>query len=386
MSSTATEQLATTIEEPLARLVAFEPTKFPVLSVYLNTQADQHGRTPDAAPYLHREFKALARTWAPSSPERHSFDRDVERIVSYSTDKIDPAANGVAIFACWGAEEFFEAIQLTTPVSDNRVYASNQPHLYHLARLDEQFPRYAAVLTDTNTARIFVFGLGQVISAEEVKGKKVHRVKVGGWSQARYQRRVGNAHQEHAKEVIERLAQIVREDQVNHIILAGDPVVIPLLQEQLPQEMVSMVEVMKLDIHASEQDVLAATLQKLQEQEARTAAEKVDGLMQQYRARGLAVAGPQETLEALANGQVEELLISGALEKNYPQPEEVQDVLAPAIPDLEGGTKSEESGQPSLPDLLVTKAKQTGATVTFIEDAALLESIGGVAAFLRWRG
>jgi hypothetical protein len=33
-----------------------------------------------------------------------------------------------------------------------------------------------------------------------------------------------------------------------------------------------------------------------------------------------------------------------------------------------------------------TKAKQTGATVTFIEDAALLELIGGVAAFLRWRG
>ena len=44
---------------------------------------------------------------------------------------------------------------------------------------------------------------------------------------------------------------------------------IPLLQEQLPPEMVSMVEVMKLDIHASEQDVLTATLAKLQEQEPR---------------------------------------------------------------------------------------------------------------------
>jgi len=39
-----------------------------------------------------------------------------------------------------------------------------------------------------------------------MKGKKVHRVKVGGWSQARYQRRVGNAHQEYVKDVIERLA------------------------------------------------------------------------------------------------------------------------------------------------------------------------------------
>jgi len=309
----------------------------------------------------------------------------VERIVSYAAGKIDPAANGVAIFACWGADEFFEAIQLTTPVSDNRVYACPQPHLYHLARLDEQYPRYAAVLTDTNTARIFVFGLDHIIAAEDVKGKKVHRVKVGGWSQARYQRRVGNAHQEHAKEVMERLAQIVREDKISHIILAGDQVVIPLLQEQLPREMVSMVEVMKIDIHASQQDVLTATLAKLLEQEARTAAEKVERLMQQYRARGLAVVGLQETLEALVNGQVDELLISGALEESHPLPEEVRAILAPELPDSEGGTASEEPRQASLPDLLVTKAKQSGATVTFIEDAALLESVGGVGAFLRWR-
>ena len=64
MASTVTDQLATTMEEPLARLVAYEPTTLPVVSVYLNTQPDQHGRSPDAAPYLHREFKALARTWA----------------------------------------------------------------------------------------------------------------------------------------------------------------------------------------------------------------------------------------------------------------------------------------------------------------------------------
>jgi hypothetical protein len=90
MSSTVTDQLATTMEEPLARLVAFEPTTLPVVSVYLNTQPDQHGRAPDAAPYLHREFKALARTWAPGSPERHSFDRDVERIVSYAAGQNRP--------------------------------------------------------------------------------------------------------------------------------------------------------------------------------------------------------------------------------------------------------------------------------------------------------
>ena len=385
MSTEIAEPLATSIEEPLARLVAFEPTTLPVLSVYLNTQPDQHGRAPETGPYLQREFKALARTWESGSPERHSFDQDVERILSYAADKIEPAANGVAILACWGAAEFFEAVQLTAPVSEHRVYAYNQPHLYHLALLDEQYPRYAAVLTDTNTARIYVFGLGQVIDAEKIKGDKVHRVKVGGWSQARYQRRAENAHQEHAKEVVERLVQIVHEDQISHIILAGDAVVIPFLQRELPQELVPMVEVMKLDLHASEQDVMTATLSKLQEQETKSAAEKVERLIEQYRGRGLAVVGPQETLEALANGQVEELLISSGLETSHPVPEEVDAILAPELPDSNGGTESEEPRQASLPDLLVTKAKQTGATVTFIEGATVLDSVGGVGAFLRWR-
>jgi peptide subunit release factor 1 (eRF1) len=385
MPSTLAEPLSSTVEESITRLAAFEASTFPVVSVYLNTQPDQHGRTPDMVPYLHREFKALARTFMQSSPELHSFERDAERILAYTADKIDPGAHGVAIFACWGTEEFFEAIQLTTPFANNHVSADNQPHLYGLAEVDEQYPRYAAVLADTNSACIYVFGLGQVIGAEQVKGKKVHRVKVGGWSQARYQRRAVNAHHEHAKEVIERLAWIVREDKISHIILAGDQVVIPLLQEQLPLEMVPMAEVMKLDIHAPDKDVLTATLATLQRQEGRTAAEKVDQLLQQYRGRQLAVVGPQETLDAMVNGQVEELLISGGMEPIQRLQEE-ESVLALETPDTTN-VKAESSPlrQAPMPDLLVTRARQTGATVTIIEDPALLESVGGVGGFLRWR-
>jgi peptide subunit release factor 1 (eRF1) len=38
-----------------------------------------------------------------------------------------------------------------------------------------------------------------------------------------------------------------------------------------------------------------------------------------------------------------------------------------------------------LPDLLVTKATQTGAAIVFIEESTLLEAVGGVGAILRWR-
>jgi hypothetical protein len=105
-------------------------------------------------------------------------------------------------------------------------------------------------------------------------------------------------------------------------VLAGDPVVMPLLGALVPQEMAAMVETMKMDIHASDSDVLSATLAKLQEEDVKTSAEKVERLLAQYRTWGLAVVGPEETLEAM---------------------------LAPEIPDAEGGTKSLEPRQASLP-------------------------------------
>ena len=93
------------------------------------------------------------------------------------------------------------------------------------------------MFTDANRARIFVFGLGQKLDDDQVKNKTMHRVKVGGWSQARYQRRVEKPPQAHAKEVAEHLVKIVREDRISQIVIAGDSETVPvLIPEHLPQE------------------------------------------------------------------------------------------------------------------------------------------------------
>jgi peptide subunit release factor 1 (eRF1) len=375
----------TSVEDHLERLLAFEPTNFPVISLYLNAQADDRGRDRFEQ-FIRKEFAARAGTFQPGSLERESFDRDTERIRAYLDDELDPSANGVAVFACAGASDFFEALQLEAPIEENRLYVYNQPHLYHLARLDDEYPRYAALITDANSARIFVFALGQILETEQVKGKKVQRVKVGGWSQARYQRRVENAHQKHVGETIESLDRIVREDQVRHIVLAGDAAILPVVQEGLPKHLAEkVVDALRLDIKASDQEIFQKTMDAMREQDARTDAEKVERLFNAYRARGLAVLGPEETLEALANGKVDELLLSASLEQMHPEEKKVEAVLAPEIPDSTGGTASDEPRAVLLPDLLVTKARQTDATVTFIEDPALLAGVGGVGGLLRWR-
>jgi len=115
-----------------------------------------------------------------------------------------------------------------------------------------------------------------------------------------------------------------------------------------------VVDVLRLEMTASEREVYEATLAAMREQDARDDADKVQRMLNAYRSGGLGVAGRRATRAALENGQVEELLISATLERD-------------------------------LADELVARARQTGARVTFIGDPALLAGVDGVGALLRYR-
>src|SRR3954466_14154925 len=126
-----------TLTDQLERLAAFEPAPYPVVSLYLNTQPNQHGRDNFQA-FTRKEFKARQQTYGTNTPERESLDHDIERISQYLETELKPSAHGVAIFACH-AGELFEAVQLEAPIDDHWLSISDQPHLYPLARVVSQF-------------------------------------------------------------------------------------------------------------------------------------------------------------------------------------------------------------------------------------------------------
>lgn len=353
------------ISEHLDQLAAFEPTTLPVISLYLNAQSDSHGRD-NFAPFVKKEFNLVANTFAPRSPERLSFDRDAERIREYLDHELEPSVNGLAIFACAGEEDFFLAVPLDAPIQRNQLYVGGQPHLYSLARLQDQNRRYAVLLADTNSARIFAFGMAKTLGKDEINSTKVGRSQVGGWSQARYQRHVRNYHLKHVKEVVQALDRIVREDDIEHIVFGGDEVVLPLLQAQLTPFLADkIVDVLRIDIRTPEHEILALTVEAMREGDTRDDTELVKRLFDEHGAGGLGAIGIDETLEALKNGQVDELLLSASL----------KELRSNAGEDMEVFTSDE----------LVTRAKQTGAEVRFIEDSALMTVAGGVGALLRFR-
>lgn len=363
--------LGTPLREQLDRLAAFQPTEGPVLSLYLDMRPDQHGRDNYDA-FLRNTLTERSRTL--TGDARVSFDRDAERIREYLRTDVPASTNGLAVFACAAADNFFEAVQLEAPLEQHWLFIGSVPHLYPLARLNDQYPRYAALLVNTNSARLFVFGLGRTDTKEQVTNVKTRGNSMGGWSQARYQRHRENFHLHHMKEVVSVLERVVRDEVLSQIVVACDEVTRPLLMDQLPKHLAAcVVDVLKLDIHTPEHRVLAETMEALRQHDAATDTEHVEAMLGAWRANGLAVVGPDATLQALTMGQVEELIITAA-------PDGLQRTKAAPTPQM-----NLDAERLNLAGELVTRAQQCAARIRFIEDPALLSEVGGVGALLRFK-
>jgi peptide subunit release factor 1 (eRF1) len=337
-------------------------------------------------PFVRKQLTEKCKSYEPNSDDRLSFEEDFVRIVRYLEGEVPASVQGLAIFACSRCNDWFEVGQFDAPFERNRLFVSDRPHLYPLARLIDQYRRYAVVLADTNRAHIFVFAAGRAVEHEDLESVKTKHAKVGGWSQARYQRHEKNYHLQHAKEVIDMLERIVREEDVEHVILAGDEAtVIPLLREQMPKPVQEkIIDALSLGINTPEHEVLQESMKVFQRHDSLSDMEKVQRLLNEYRADDLGVAGVPETLAALSNGQVEELLIAAKPDGIQFDKEEVEKVLK--LYETTEEPLPEELNQRTVADELVRRANVlSSARVTFIEDSARLEQLGGVGGLLRYR-
>ncbi len=376
------------LKKNLDELAAFEPNGFPFISLYLNAQADQHGRD-NFEVFVRKELAGRARTFAEGSRELEYFERDAGRIVRYLMDDLKHSANGAAIFACTGADGFFKAIQMNAPVDKNRLHVSDRPYIYPLARLIDQNPVYVVLLADTKAARIFVIDLGRVKKLEEFSANNNSLAAVGEHSQMRYRRRVENNRELHAKQTIEALGRVVLEEKAERVILAGDEIFIAILRQRIPAQIAdTVIDILRLDIRAPEHEILNATIESLRADNTQTDAEKVRDLFDQFRADGLAVVGLEKTMYALVNKQADELLLSASPDDILIDKESAA-VLSPAqswVSALGTGAKpAPELNRKMITDAFVLLARKSGAVITFIEDRNLLANVGGVGAFLRYR-
>lgn len=369
----------------LRTLAAFEPDGAGVISLYLDLRAGEHGRDTHLG-FFRRAAAELREVSPPGAGAPAGTALALERIERFLATDVGPSANGAAIFTTLGDGDFFEGLAIDAPFEAHQIFVGHVPHLYPLVRVIDQYPRYAALLLDSNRARIIVFALGEVEARTEVTGEKTRRHSMGGWSQARYQRRIDNIQLLHLKDVVDALETVVRDEAIDRIIVAGDAVIVARLREQLPAALAGKVmDVLRLDRHAGEDDIIDEALAALRRKDAEGDAQRVAEVLDAWRAGGLGVAGPEATLNALQLGQVDELLVVAAPAALKPvQRLSADAAAAPSMTESPTGDGAQQT-QVHLADTLVTKATQTGAAVRIIEDPELLRDHGGVAAALRFR-
>jgi peptide chain release factor subunit 1 len=355
----------------LDRLAAFDSGPFPFISLYLNLQPDERGRDR-FEPFLRKELDERVRTYAATAPECASLHADVKRIREY-VGAVDSSANGLALFAC-SAADLFDPVQLDVPIAEHRLYISDQPHLYPLARILDAYRRYLVLIADTHSARSFVFAANNVERTGRIENVKTKHHKMGGWSQARYQRHVENFRLQHAKEVADVVTRAVRDERIDEVIISAEDTLLPMLSGELPKDVAEkVVNIARLDKDAPVREILTTTLGALREQDAQTDRQRVDALLDEYRSNGLACVGLEPTRRAFEIGQVDELVIAAL-------PEGIAGVKDPG-----GDHVAERSAQERAADELIVAARNTAAKVRVIEDPEVAAPIGGVGAFLRFK-
>ncbi|MFN6964344.1 MAG: Vms1/Ankzf1 family peptidyl-tRNA hydrolase [Pyrinomonadaceae bacterium] len=369
----------------LKSVLQFEPSPgSKVVSVYLNTEANENGKKVHDV-FLRKQIAEHGAVMQEDSPERASFDAAVEKINSF-VDKIDASTRGVAVFAAAGSDELFEAFEFAVPFESDVFEIADRPYIRPIVQLVEQDPPFAVVAADSNKAHIYVFKRGHTIDRQKISNETLSRTEAGGWSQMRYQRRIDGFHQAHAKEVVAEVEKLVRDEGIDRVVLCGDEaVIIPMLRSELSKELSEkVVGTLSHNIDTPENELAQAAAELLRSHDAEEDKAMIAQLVEQDYDRGRGVTGVETTLTALLNGQVQELYMSASPEAVRYNRNEVRQVIAEYQPGEDSELPDPREARMVIDELL-RRAAQTADRIRFIEDPELLAAAGGVGALLRYQ-
>jgi peptide subunit release factor 1 (eRF1) len=179
---------------------------------------------------------------------------------------------------------------------------------------------------------------------------------------------------------------VVRDEGLDKIVISCDTQAKTALMDQLPKHLAEkIIDVVPLDIHTPEHEVLSRTLEALREHDADTDIGQVERMLDAWRAGGLAVVGPESTLQAIEKGQVEELLITATPALLKRATTLTADVAPGPVEIDTSAANGADADRHRLADHFVVHAHLSGARIRFIEDPDLLADVGGVGALLRFR-
>lgn len=292
------------LQKHIRTLATLAETDSPIISCYLNLVASA------SEPHRVLKERALLIRQTLSGKALQEFEEALSRIEAFIATELLPDAKGAAMFACGGPQPFFLPLQFRVPLP-NWVAVNSTPNLYHLVELKDTYHRYVVMISTEESARILEVNLGAV-TEDLWRQRPELRQRVGrGWSKEHYQNHRRERTNQFIKETIKALEQLMAAGGHTHLILAGDPRMAARVRLALPKHLAArLIDTVVAANNDEISDVVAATLASFVEQEEQESLAIVDELQREVKIDGLAVIGPEASLEALKRGQADVLVLA----------------------------------------------------------------------------
>jgi peptide chain release factor subunit 1 len=359
----------------LKKLAEMSTSERAFLSVYL--------AGPHSVAGLGKKFekiRRLLRTGGPEGDEREYFDDNVRLVTEY-LDRHPLKTGALCIFACH-VLDVFRTIPLPVPVED-LIRIDSSPFIRPLAELREGHTTAAVVVADNKKARIFVVSMAETGSEELIKGNVKNHVKVGSWSQQRYERRRDNELHKYALEIVEALAKIGNSEEINHILMVGSKETLRAIHENMPHELQSKVVEKAIDLSKGDSSVNKDIMELFREEELTTGLAHWEKIRAEYLRGGLAVIGPEEVLYMAKAQRIEHMVVDRTLQPPGMRCRNCHNLNIGLVKScLACGSQS--LYEVEVFNDILDMVYQSGGTAHFTEPIQTLADAGGIAAHLRY--
>ncbi|HZU59511.1 MAG TPA: Vms1/Ankzf1 family peptidyl-tRNA hydrolase [Solirubrobacteraceae bacterium] len=305
--------------EQRARRLVEHSGEHPVISLYLDLDPDTFATPPARASQIRSLIDEGTRTVENDQQlgheDRAGLRADLKRIEEFLHSPEAPfqGARALAVF-CSSADGLFEAVQLSRPVT-GRLLIGRSPYVEPLLE-GAQRRRWLVALVSRGSAQLWAGSPGRLRQQERLQDGVHGQHDQGGWSQARYERSVEKEVEDHLRQFAEAVERRWRAERFDRLALGGPQEIVPRFQELLSQDLLAHLasERVRVDLSSAGQaDVLEAVERVAEEDERRTEREALDRMDEGVAGAGRATRGLKDTVLALNERRVEQLLIDPGL-------------------------------------------------------------------------
>lgn len=291
-------------------------------------------------------------------------------------------AEGVCVFAC-AVLDFVRGYPLEMPVP-NLLRVGPSPYIRPLAELQDEYTTFAVVACDNHAARLYLVTNETAELEDRIKGDIKNHVRKGGWSQKRYSRRRDNQLNHYAKEIAQTLADIVRTEALQRVLLIGSSETMQEIEDQLSPDVAEKVLAKEaFDLHRGTDEIVERAYEMYFDEERDEEQRLWESIKNEYRGGDLAAFGPKEVLEALKVGRAEAVIVTrDAKIKGI----RCRDCEQSAAGEMEQCPSCQSTSVFSvdLVEVLTENAELTSARTEYSDEIAGLTEVGHVAALLRY--